>query len=263
MADTRGKSGGWGFGALASLLLLILAGCSGDADRPLKGETLEVVQKLPHDRSAYTQGLVFYGGNFLESAGLYGESTLRKVDVETGAVLERRELDDRFFAEGLEELNGRLYQLTWQEQTGLVWDADRLELIDQFQYTGQGWGLATDGEFLIVSDGSYRLRFIDPATFAVDRVLEVRDAGRVVFSLNELEWVDGELWANIYQEDNIARIDPVTGEVIGWVNVGGLLPFWAEMRGAEVANGIAYDEATDRLWVTGKNWPTVFEVRRP
>ncbi len=218
---------------------------------------------MPHDRAAYTQGLVYLDGVFFESTGLYGASTARRVDAGTGEVIVRHDLEPRFFGEGLTHLNGLLYQLTWRENTGFIYAAPSLEPVGTFRYEGEGWGLATDGTSLILSDGTYRLRFLDPETFQVTRTIEVNDEGRVVYALNELEWVDGEIWANVWQEDNIARIDPETGGVRGWVNVRGLLSAWDRARGAEVANGIAYDSVADRLWVTGKNWPRIFEVRRP
>lgn len=250
----------------ATLLLLLLssvAACGESASAPTRGVTLQVIDELPHDRHAYTQGLVVRGDTFYESTGLHGESDVRRVDPGSGEVVTSRPLDERYFGEGLVLLDGLLYQLTWQQNTGFVYRADDLAPVDTFTYGGEGWGLTTDGTYLIMSDGTYRLRYIDPATFEEVRRIEVTDAGTVVFALNELEWVEGEIWANVWQQDNIARIDPETGQVLGWVNVGGFLSWFDRIRGAEVANGIAYDSVTDRMWVTGKNWPSVFEVAVP
>jgi glutamine cyclotransferase len=245
------------------LSAVLLAGCAAPAGVSVRGDTLEVVATLPHDPDAYTQGLAYVDGGFFESTGIYGASTVRRLEAATGEIAALRDLDARFFGEGLAHLDGLIYQLTWREGVGFVYDASTLEPVGSFRYDGEGWGLTTDGAALILSDGTYRLRFLDPATFEVTRTIEVDDGGRLVSSLNELEWVDGEIWANIYLEDNIARIDPATGQVRGWVNVRGMLSALERMRGAEVANGIAYDSVSGRLWVTGKKWPRIFEVRTP
>lgn len=245
----------------ASLLLAV--GCAEPTPAPVRGETLAVITAGTHDRAAYTQGLIYHDGVFFESTGRYGASSVRRVDAETGGVLGRHDLDRRYFAEGLTHLNDLLYQLTWREGVGFIYASATLEPVGTFQYEGEGWGLTTDGMSLIMSDGTHRLRFLDPETFQVTRTIEVTDEGRAVYALNELEWIEGEIWANIWRKDDIARIDPATGVVRGWVNVRGLLSPWDRWRGAEVANGIAYDSVSGRLWVTGKNWPRVFEVRRP
>lgn len=242
--------------------LAIVAGCDGSAGS-IRGETLEVIATTPHDRAAYTQGLVFHEGFFYESTGLYGSSSVRKIDPATGEILKRHDLEQRFFGEGLTALHGRLFQVTWRERTGFIYETSTLEPVGSFQYEGEGWGLTTDGASLILSDGTYRLRFIDPHTFKVIRVLYVTDGGRVIYAVNELEWIRGEIWANIWQEDNIARIDPESGVVVGWVNVGGFVSPLERWRGAEVANGIAYDSVSNRIWVTGKRWPQIYEVRLP
>lgn len=245
------------------LVFLTFAGCGQTGVGTPVGDPLDIIRTLPHDRSAYTQGFLYHDGVFYESTGLYGESTVRRVDVESGEVLQSHALSSEYFGEGLTRLGDRLYQLTWRERTGFIYDIDTLEPIGTFRYDSDGWGLATDGTYLILSDGTYLLRFIDPANFQVVRTLEVTDSGRVVSALNELEWVRGEIWANVYEQDRIVRIDPGTGEVVGWLDTTDLRSWWDDRRGAEVANGIAYDPETDRLWVTGKRWPHVFEVARP
>ncbi|MQA89492.1 MAG: glutaminyl-peptide cyclotransferase [Gemmatimonas sp.] len=268
MLSTSLDRKGWRVTPLAFLrtpliLAILLSGCAPGTPEPLQGDRLEVMQTLQHDLGAYTQGLIVRDGYFWESTGLNGASSLRRIDATSGEILERRELPERFFGEGLAALEGRLYQLTWRHGIGFIYGAKALDSIGTFAYSGEGWGLTTDGSQLIMSDGTYRLRFLHPETFEVTRVLEVSDRGRAVFALNELEWVDGEIWANIWQQDNIARIDPSTGEVVGWLNVGGFISWWDRVRGAEVANGIAYDSVSGRLWVTGKNWPRIYEVRLP
>jgi glutaminyl-peptide cyclotransferase len=245
------------------LFAVMMGACRDATTQPAFGPRLDIVATLPHDGDAYTQGFLFHDGRFYESTGIYGSSSVREVEPATGEVLTQRTLDDIYFGEGLVALKDRLYQATWHEERGFIYALDSLAAVGSFAYSGEGWGLTTDGTDLVLSDGTYRLKFIDPVTFRVERVLEVSDDGRPIYALNELEWVGGEMWANIWQQDNIARIDPTTGEVLGWVNVSGFTTAWDRFRGAEVANGIAYDSVTNRLWVTGKNWPNVFEVEIP
>jgi glutamine cyclotransferase len=221
----------------------------------------EVVAAWPHDRGAFTQGLVFRDGNFLESTGLNGQSSLREEDVRTGRILKRVEVPPQFFAEGLAVLGDRAFQLTWQSQKGFVYDVDTFRLEREFAYEGEGWGLTTDGRALILSDGTSQIRYLDPATFRVLRTIEVTDAGKPVRRLNELEWVKGEIFANVWQTDEIVRIDPTTGSVRGVVDFSGLLAPQDRERETDVLNGIAYDAASDRLFITGKRWPKIFEVR--
>jgi glutaminyl-peptide cyclotransferase len=222
--------------------------------------TYEVVGAWPHDRAAFTQGLVFRNGAFLESTGLNGSSSLREVELKTGRVVKRVSLQNEFFAEGLTVLNGRAYQLTWQNGRAFVYDADTFRREREFTYEGEGWGLATDGRSLILSDGSNRIRFIDPETFRILRTIDVSLEGKPVDQLNELEWIKGEIFANVWQTDNVVRIDPASGHVRGVIDFSGLLSA-GERNRDHVLNGIAYDPATDRLFVTGKNWPKIFEVR--
>ena len=223
--------------------------------------TYEVINAYPHDTAAFTQGLVFHNGVLYESTGLNGSSSLRRVELETGKVLNQKKVPDEFFAEGLALFNGRLYQLTWQTQRGFVYDLDSFNLIRDFSYTGEGWGLTHDGSSLIMSDGTSRIRFFNPDTFEVQRVITVQDNGRDITQLNELEYIKGEIYANIWLTDRIARIDPQSGKVIAWINLSGLLSPEDHTGSGAVLNGIAYDEASDRLFVTGKLWPKLFEIK--
>jgi glutamine cyclotransferase len=223
--------------------------------------TYEVVNTFPHDPSAFTQGLVFYQGAFYESTGLNGASSLRKVELETGRVLKKLDIPAQYFAEGLVLFNGRLLQLTWQNQTGFVYDQESFQQLSTFNYTGEGWGFTHDGHSLILSDGTSQIRFLDPNTFQVQRRINVTDRGQDVVRLNELEYINGEIYANIWFTDRIARINPQTGAVTAWVDLTGLLSPQDNGGRADVLNGIAYDAATDRLFVTGKLWPKLFEIR--
>jgi glutamine cyclotransferase len=224
----------------------------------------QVVNTFHHDPRAFTQGLLFHDGKLLESTGQYGQSTLREVDLATGAVLRQLSVPREYFAEGLALLDGKLYQLTWQEHKAFVYDLNAdpksFHKDREFPYTGEGWGLTTDGRWLIMSDGTSTLRFLNPATFAVDHTVNVLKSDTPLERLNELEYVKGEVFANIWQTDWVARIDPASGRVAGMIDFSWLLPA-ADKSGTDVLNGIAYDPAGDRLFVTGKNWPKLFEVR--
>ena len=220
-----------------------------------------VVERLPHDAQAFTQGLFFANGQLYETTGLEGQSELRKVDLRTGAVQLRRGVPAPYFGEGSVALDGRLYQLTWKHQRAFVYDLATFAPRDTLTYTGEGWGLTTDGTALYMSDGTARLRVLDPKTFAVQRTISVTDAGSPVSQLNELEWVDGEIYANVWQSEQIARIDPKTGNVTGWIDLTGILPAAQRTGKEDVLNGIAYDAAAKKLYVTGKWWPALFEIR--
>ena len=221
----------------------------------------EVVNVWPHDRDAFTQGLVFRDGKLLESTGQEGRSSLRTVELETGKVLKKVDVPSPYFAEGITLLKGKIYQLTWQHQQGFIYDQWTFEKIGTFSYQGEGWGLTNDGESLIESDGSNQIKFIDPSDFHVSRTIAVLEGRTPVREINELEFVRGEIYANLWHDDRIARIDPKTGRVSGWINLKGLLS-GSEIRDEEaVLNGIAYDEINDRLFVTGKLWPKLFEIR--
>jgi len=221
----------------------------------------EVVATYPHARDAFTQGLIFQDGQLWESTGQYGESSLRKVDLKTGKVLRKVDVPDEFFAEGMTALNGKVYQLTWQERKGFIYDADSFKQLGEFAYQGQGWGLTHDGQMLIMSDGTNQLRFLDPNTLQVTRTIAIMDNGEPLSQLNELEYVKGEIYANIWQTDKIVKFSPQTGKVLGWIDLTGLLPTRDYTPETDVLNGIAYDANTDRLFVTGKLWPRLFEIR--
>ena len=221
----------------------------------------EVIKIWPHDRNAFTQGLVFLDGTLLESTGLNGQSTLRKVDLKTGAVLKQVKVPAQYFAEGLAVLGGKIFQLTWQNGKGFVYDLESFHWEKEFAYEGEGWGLTTDGQWLILSDGTPRIRFLDPGTFEVKRVISAFDQSRPIKQLNELEYIKGEIFANIWRTDYVVRIDPATGRVLGIINFAGLLAPKDYDKNTDVLNGIAYDATGDRLFVTGKRWPKLFEVR--
>jgi glutaminyl-peptide cyclotransferase len=220
-----------------------------------------VVRSYPHDREAFTQGLIFRDGVFYEGTGLEGRSGIRKVKLETGEVLQAKPLSRTYFGEGITEWKGQIVQLTWKSEVAFVYDMKTFEPIKQWTYTGEGWGLTHDGTRLIMSDGSSALRFIDPATLKETGRITVRDANGPVEHLNELEYVKGEIFANVWYTERIARISPKDGRITGWIDLTGLLS--AAERGTRdaVLNGIAYDAAGDRLFVTGKLWPRVFEIK--
>ena len=222
-----------------------------------------VIRSWPHDTAAYTQGLAIYRGRLLESTGLLGRSEVRDVDATTGSVRRRVALPANEFGEGITAVGDRLYQLTWRGGRGHIYNPATLTPIDSFAYSGEGWGLATDGRLLYMSDGTSRIRVVDPAGFHELRAIQVRERDSTVWMLNELEWVRGELWANVYETDLVARIDPTTGHVVGWIDLGKLLTTAERQdvttRGG-VANGIAFDSVRNRVYVTGKLWPRLFEI---
>ena len=237
-----------------SLFLFLIAGL------PACARDYEVVATYPHARDAFTQGLEYRDGFLYEGTGRNGRSELRRIRLETGEVLQRAPLDAQHFGEGITVWRDRIIQLTWQSEVGFVYDRKTFGLIDEFSYSGEGWGLTNDGTRLIMSDGSDMLRFLDPQTFKETSRLTVRDHGVPVVRLNELELVRGEILANVWQTSRIARISPKTGEVLGWIDLTGILSP-QDARGVDVLNGIAYDAKRDRLFVTGKLWPKIFEIR--
>jgi glutaminyl-peptide cyclotransferase len=225
---------------------------------PMQG--YQVVRVYPHDPNAFTQGLQYVNGVLYEGTGLNGRSSIRRVELETGKVLQRREVPPTHFGEGITVFKSDLFELTWQTHVAFVYDPTSFEPKKQFSYPGEGWGLTHDGTSLIMSDGSDELRYLDPATFAEKRRLKVTAAGAPLRNLNELEYVKGEIFANIWQTDYVVRIAPASGRVTAYIDLRGLLTP-AERANTDVLNGIAYDEGRDRLFVTGKLWPKLFEIK--
>ena len=244
--------------ALALLAMLVITSLSATA---FADDGYRVVNSYPHDRNAFTQGLVYVDGHLYESTGRDGHSSLRMVDLTTGRVLQDAPLEQKYFAEGLTDWGSTLVQLTWLSHVGFVYDRFSFRLLHTFKYNYEGWGLTQDGKNLIESDGSSTLRFLDPKTFKVVRHINVTDSGKAVQELNELEYIHGEIYANVWHTDRIARISPSTGKVLGWIDLTGLLPPDQHPGPEGVLNGIAYDAAHDRLFVTGKLWPLLFEIK--
>lgn len=233
------------------------------ADAPARTPTYvaEVLGSWPHDPDAYTQGLLLQDGHMFESTGLVGKSSIREVELQSGRVIRKRDVGEPYFGEGIVIMGDDLYEITWQSGVAFVYDAKTFAPKKQFKYEGEGWGLTTDGTSIVMSDGTAAIRYRDPKTFAVTKTITVTDHGTPVTQLNELEWVKGEIWANVYQTDNIARIDPTTGTVTGWIDLAGLLPMLDRTGKEDVLNGIAYDAKADRYFVTGKLWPKLYEIR--
>ena len=253
------------------LLLIACVGCGNNSNNKSEAPTApnapvpkygyQILNIFPHDSNAFTQGLILVDGKLLESTGQEGSSSLRSVELQTGKILKKVDVPSPYFAEGATVLNGKVYQLTWQHHVGFIYDAQTFERVGQFNYDGEGWGLTTDGQSLIVSDGSNRLKFLDPASFQVKKVVNVLDGSGPVDQLNELEFVRGEIYANVWHADRIAVIDPQTGRVKAWIDLTGLMPEGELSDSEAVLNGIAYDQANDKLYVTGKLWPRLFEIK--
>lgn len=254
-------------------LLSILALAIGGVARPASAQgarhsakhpveyTFEVVQSFPHDPEAFTQGLVYDAGFLYEGTGLEGRSSLRKVRVETGEILQRVDLDPQYFGEGVAIVQHKIIQLTWKSQIGFVYDLANFRRLRDFSYTGEGWGLAANGSDVYMSDGSSEIRILDATTLREKRRIHVHDGAKPIEQLNELEFVEGQLFANVWQTDRVARISPQTGEVVGWIDLSGLLSPMYQLRSGAVLNGIAYDSTKRRLFVTGKLWPRLFQIR--
>ena len=252
----------WAIGVLLAISGLIGFSAYAQFKKPPKGEVwgYKVVATYPHDHNAFTQGLVFNKGLLIEGTGKKGESSLRLVDLESGKVRKQADLNSHYFGEGITVLGDRVYQLTWQNRIGLVYDIDTFNVEKTFQYTGEGWGLTNDGKRLMMSDGSAMIRFLDPNSFEVVKRITAHGPEGKINKLNELEYVNGEIWANIWYEDRIVRLSPENGEVLGWVDLSGLYPRSKRDSNEDVLNGIAYDAETRRLLVTGKNWPKLYEI---
>ena len=265
-------------GAIMVILLLVISGLAltitliGDEDDPGDEKKEEngtedeltpiysyrIINEYPHDSKAFTQGLLYENGTLYESTGLLKKSSLRQVELETGKVLKIFNMSDEHFGEGITIFGDSIIQLTWQSNTGFVYNISDFNQTGEFHYSTEGWGLTTDGDQLIMSDGTAKLHFLDPETYQEIRSVNVTDNGTAITRINELEYVDGEIYANIWLKDRIARISPETGEVLGWIDRTGILN---KTDGVDVLNGIAYDAENERLFVTGKYWPTIFEIK--
>ena len=239
------------------LLSVICAACG---EKAVKEYTVEVIETYPHDTESYTQGLFFHNGQTYETTGLNGKSTLRKVDISTGKAIERKNFDKKYFLEGSVVLNDNLYILTWDSGLAFVYGADSLDYKATWSYPREGWGITTDGKQLIASDGSSTLYFMDDK-FALQRRVYVKYDDRPVRWLNELEYIDGKIWANIYTTDEIVIINPKDGKVVGLVDCRGLLPRNLHTSETDVLNGIAYNPQTGKIYLTGKNWPKLYEIK--
>jgi glutaminyl-peptide cyclotransferase len=245
-----------------ALLLAALLPLAAGAMAAIPTYDFKVVRSYPHDVQAFTEGLLYRDGFLYESTGLNGKSSIRKVNLETGKVLQSKDIPPQYFGEGLTVWDDTLVGLTWQTQTGFVFDLKTFELRNQFAYPGEGWGLTQNGKELIMSDGTPTLRFLDPKTFLEVRRVKVTADGIAVAQINELEVVDGEVYANLWHTNTIARIDPANGKIVGWIDLGKLYPDAGKGRNGEnVLNGIAYDADKKRLFVTGKLWPKIYEIK--
>jgi glutamine cyclotransferase len=248
-----------GFAALALAAFFFVQSRMRSNRPPVFG--CEVIASYPHDAEAFTQGLIYEGGFLYEGTGHNGASSLRHVELETGRVVRQVNLEPRHFGEGIAVVGDEIYQLTWRSRVGFVYDKRTFQKLREFKYTGEGWGLTYDGKHLVMSDGTETLRFLDPKTFREVRRLRVTDAGRRMGNVNELEFAEGFLYANLWHSDYIVKISPQSGAVVAWIDLRGLLPAAQRPREESVLNGIAYDAEGGRFFVTGKNWPTLFEVR--
>lgn len=244
----------------ATVILLACLSADTPAVAVTRKYSYKVAEVLPHNITSYTQGFFFHNGYFYESTGQYGRSLLAKVDPATGRINKSHSLDKRYFGEGACLLNGCIYQLTWEENTCFIYDPETFQVLGTRSYRREGWGLTTNGSELIMSDGSAKLYFMDPNTLTDIRSITVRMDGKEVNYLNELEYIEGEIWANIYTSDLIVRIDPANGNVTGVINLKGILPGSLRIPSTDVLNGIAYDPITKRIWVTGKYWPKIYRI---
>lgn len=246
--------------AVAPVALAVGAPAAPQAEIPVY--SYEVVNIYPHDRGAFTEGLLFRDGYLYESTGMNGASSIRKIELKTGRVLQQRDLPSAVFGEGIVDWKNELVAVTWRTQEGYVFDLATFDFKKKFNYPGEGWGMTRNDKNLLLSDGSATIRVLDPQTLQQTGAINVTVQGRPVDQLNELEWVKGQIYANVWQTNRIARIDPASGKVAAWIDLSGLLSRSdRDTAGVDVLNGIAYDAKTDRLFVTGKYWPNVFEIK--
>jgi glutamine cyclotransferase len=251
----------------ASLIALIVAGSiiayvafnQKTLSNPETSYTYDVVNAYPHDINAFTEGLVYDNGFLYESTGLNGNSTLRKVELATGRTLQLYSLPEQYFGEGITIFGDRIIQITWQSQKGFVYDKDSFDMVEEFSYPGEGWGITHDDNRLIMSNGSAILSFLDPATFKIVGTVQVNDGNTPVTNLNELEYINGDVYANVWHQERVAIINVQTGQIKGWINLAGLYDL-SKVDPENVLNGIAYDADGSRLFVTGKRWPQLFEI---
>jgi glutamine cyclotransferase len=250
------------FNHFLAIFALTFCACGPSIPASVPTYSYQVVHTYPHDPNAFTEGLFYDDGFLYESTGLEGHSSIRKVRLETGEIVQKHDLISTYFGEGIVRWKDRLIQLTYRTEVGFVFDFKTFDLQKNFDYKGEGWAMTTDGKRIIMDDGTPDIRFWDPETLKETSRITVTDQGQPVKDLNELEWIKGEIFANIWQTDKIARIDPATGKVIGWIDLTGLLsPADRASSQPDVLNGIAYDAKTDRIFVTGKKWPKLFEIR--
>ena len=242
---------------LAGVLLIAAVGAFGQTPE----YTYQVVRTYPHDPTAFTEGLEYRAGVLYESTGMKGQSSLRKVNLETGQVLKQVDLDPQYFGEGITIVNQKIVQLTWQSQIGFVYNQADFRRLKSFNYPGEGWALTNEGSNIYMSDGTAEIRILDPNTLQEKRRITVKDHGKPLTNINELEWVKGEIYANVWMTERIVRISPADGRVLGWIDLTGILSAEDRARGVDVLNGIAYDSLGDRLFVTGKYWPKLFEIK--
>jgi glutamine cyclotransferase len=248
-------------GILFSITISLTAKQSAVADKPTEIIRYKVVREYPHDKTAFTEGLFYRDGFLYESTGGKGKSTLRKVEIKTGKVLKGVNVPEKYFAEGITLMENRIYQLTWKERRGFIYDANSMEEEGRFSYNSEGWGLTSDGNYLIMSDGSSSLYFLKPGPMRRVRHIKVHDGNGPVKKLNELEFIKGYIYANVWMTDTIVKISPDTGEVVGQIDLSELLKNGRPEDKEAVLNGIAYDEKGDRVFVTGKLWPKLFEIK--
>jgi glutamine cyclotransferase len=223
--------------------------------------TVEVVRTLPHDKKVFTQGLVYMDGHLFEGTGLYGKSALHRLNIETGLIEQKIDLADRYFGEGISIYNDKIIQLTWKAGIGFVYDKTSFSLLHTFEYPGDGWGITRNKTHLIMSNGTNTLSFLDPQTYSVSHTIQVSDRGTNIYYLNELEYINGEIFANVWPRDWVVRINPKNGKVTGWISLEGVLADKERDKNLQVFNGIAYDKIRDRTFLTVKNWPLIYEKK--